>query len=203
MFFRNQKFCEAGHFLPLWPYVTISPPKMCFFGAKHQTPFETIKIPQFWHIGDLFRPFRLAAMTIFPEKGRISEMAIFAFVDFTKFLKIIKLTFFENFKQFLGSSPISICILRGPGWFFTKNLDHPIFPSEIAWTQCAAGVGCCVTDSFNVCQSSQHRQSSCAVYRTAALPVLAGLADIERITSHSTNAIGTLCAAQVQEEWRA
>ena len=106
---------------------------MCFFGAKHQTPFETIKIPQFWHIGDLFRPFRLAAMTIFPEKGRISEMAIFAFVDFTKFLKIIKLTFFENFKQFLGSSPISICILRGPGWFFTKNLDHPIFPSEIAW----------------------------------------------------------------------
>ena len=106
---------------------------MCFFGAKHQTPLETIKIPQFWHIGDLFRPFRLAAMTIFPEKGRISEMAIFAFVDFTKFLKIIKLTFFENFKQFLGSSPISICILRGPGWFFTKNLDHPIFPSEIAW----------------------------------------------------------------------
>ena len=96
-------------------------------------PFETIKIPQFWHIGDLFRPFRLAAMTIFPEKGRISEMAIFAFVDFTKFLKIIKLTFFENFKQFLGSSPISICSLRGPGWFFTKNLDHPIFPSEIAW----------------------------------------------------------------------
>ena len=72
-------------------------------------------------------------MTIFPEKGRISEMAIFAFVDFTKFLKIIKLTFFENFKQFLGSSPISICSLRGPGWFFTKNLDHPIFPSEIAW----------------------------------------------------------------------
>ena len=106
---------------------------MCFFGAKHQTPFETIKIPQFWHIGDLFRPFRLAAMTIFPEKGRISEMAIFAFVDFPKFLKIIKLTFFENFKQFLGSSPISICSLRGPGWFFTKNLDHPIFPSEIAW----------------------------------------------------------------------
>ena len=106
---------------------------MCFFGAKHQTPLETIKIPQFWHIGDLFRPFRLAAMTIFPEKGRISEMAIFAFVDFPKFLKIIKLTFFENFKQFLGSSPISICILRGPGWFFTKNLDHPIFPSEIAW----------------------------------------------------------------------
>ena len=106
---------------------------MYFFGAKLQTPFETIKIPQFWHIGDLFRPFRLAAMTIFPEKGRISEMAIFAFVDFTKFLKIIKLTFFENFKQFLGSSPISICSLRGPGWFFTKNLDHPIFPSEIAW----------------------------------------------------------------------
>ena len=106
---------------------------MCFFGAKHQTPLETIKIPQFWHIGDLFRPFRLAAMTIFPEKGRISEMAIFAFVDFPKFLKIIKLTFFENFKQFLGSSPISICSLRGPGWFFTKNLDHPIFPSEIAW----------------------------------------------------------------------
>ena len=133
VFFGNQKFREAGHFLPLWPYVTISPPKMCFFGAKHQTPLETIKIPQFWHIGDLFRPFRLAAMTIFPEKGRISEMAIFAFVDFTKFLKIIKLTFFENFKQFLGSSPISICILRGPGWFFTKNLDHPIFPSEIAW----------------------------------------------------------------------
>ena len=133
MFFGNQKFREAGHFLPRWPYVTISPPKMCFFGAKHQTPFETIKIPQFWHIGDLFGPFRLAAMTIFPEKGRISEMAIFAFVDLTKFLKIIKLTFFENFKQFLGSSPISICILRGPGWFFTKNLDHPIFPSEIAW----------------------------------------------------------------------
>ena len=106
---------------------------MCFFGAKHQTPLETIKIPQFWHIGDLFRPFCLAAMTIFPEKGRISEMAIFAFVDFPKFLKIIKLTFFENFKQFLGSSPISICSLRGPGWFFTKNLDHPIFPSEIAW----------------------------------------------------------------------
>ena len=117
---------------------------MCFFGAKHQTPFETIKIPQFWHIGDLFRPFRLAAMTIFPEKGRISEMAIFAFVDFTKILKITKLTFFENFKQFLGSSPISICILRGPGWFFTKNLDHPIFPSEIAWMPSYINLNFCV-----------------------------------------------------------
>ena len=50
--------------------------------------------------------------------------------------------------------------------------------------QRSAGVGCCVTDSFYVCQSSKHRQSSCAVYRTAALPVLAGLADIEGV-SHS------------------
>ena len=104
-----------------------------FFWGQTPNPLGDNKIPQFWHIGDLFRPFRLAAMTIFPEKGRISEMAIFAFVDFTKFLKIIKLTFFENFKQFLGSSPISICSLMGPGWFFIKNLDHPIFPSEIAW----------------------------------------------------------------------
>ena len=42
--------------------------------------------------------------------------------------------------------------------------------------------------------ASQHRQSSCAVYRTAALPVLAVLADVERVTTHSTNASGALCA---------
>ena len=54
------------------------------------------------------------------------------------------------------------------------------------YTQCAAGVGCCVTDSFYVCQSNQHRQSSCAVYRTAALPVLAGLAVVEGVGTYST-----------------
>ena len=60
-------------------------------------------------------------------------------------------------------------------------------------TQCPAGVGCCVTDSFYVCQYSQHRQSSCAVYRTAALPVLAGLADVEGISHTAPNASGALC----------
>ena len=60
-------------------------------------------------------------------------------------------------------------------------------------TQRSAGVGCCVTDSFYVCQSSQHRQSSCAVYRTAALPVLAGLADVEGISHTAPNASGALC----------
>ena len=49
-------------------------------------------------------------------------------------------------------------------------------------------------DSFYIRQSSQHRQSSCAVYRTAALPVLAVLGDVERVTTHSTNASGALCA---------
>ena len=63
--------------------------------------------------------------------------------------------------------------------------------------QCAAGVGCCVTDSFNVCQSSQHRQSSCAVYRTAALPVLAGLADVEGISHTAPNTSGALCSSVV------
>ena len=42
-------------------------------------------------------------------------------------------------------------------------------------------------ESFYARQSSQHRQSCCAVYRTAALPVLAGLADIERVMTHSTS----------------
>ena len=65
--------------------------------------------------------------------------------------------------------------------------------ANIADTQCSDGVGCCVTDSFYVCQSSQHRQSSCAVYRTAALPVLAGLADIEGISHTAPNASGALC----------
>ena len=60
-------------------------------------------------------------------------------------------------------------------------------------TQCAAGVGCCVTDSFNVCQSSLHRQSSCSVHCTAALPVLAGLADVEGISHTAPNARGSLC----------
>ena len=63
------------------------------------------------------------------------------------------------------------------------------------YTQWSAGVGAVWLDSFYVCQSTQHRQSSCAVYRTAALPVLAGLADVERIKSHSTNARGSLPAA--------
>ena len=40
--------------------------------------------------------------------------------------------------------------------------------------------------------SAKHRQSSCSVHCTAALPVLAGLADVERIKSHSTNASGAL-----------
>ena len=43
--------------------------------------------------------------------------------------------------------------------------------------------------------STQHRQSSCAVYRTAALPVLAGLADVEIVTTHSTTARILPCAA--------
>ena len=61
-------------------------------------------------------------------------------------------------------------------------------------TQCPAGVGCCVTDSFYVCQSSQHRQISCAVYRTAALPVLAGLADIEGVSHSCCNSWCTMCS---------
>ena len=66
-------------------------------------------------------------------------------------------------------------------------------------TQCSDGVGCCVTDSFNVCQSSQHRQSSCAVYRTAALPVLAGLADVEGICHTAPNTSGALCRGLLRD----
>ena len=36
------------------------------------------------------------------------------------------------------------------------------------------------------------------LYRTAALPVFAGLVDIERIKSHSTNARGSLCSIIMQ-----
>ena len=49
-------------------------------------------------------------------------------------------------------------------------------------------------DSFYVRQSSQHRQSSCSVHCTAALPVLAGLVDVERVTTHSTTARILPCA---------
>ena len=62
-------------------------------------------------------------------------------------------------------------------------------------THCASPVAAAVTDTFYVRQFSQHRQSSCSVHCTAALPVLAELVDVERITSHSTNAIGALCTS--------
>ena len=44
------------------------------------------------------------------------------------------------------------------------------------------------------CLCTQCPAGVAAVYRTAALPVLAGLADVERVTTHSSNASGALCA---------
>ena len=40
----------------------------------------------------------------------------------------------------------------------------------------------------------QHRQSSCSVHCTAALPVLAGLAVVEGVGTHGTTARILLCA---------
>ena len=44
------------------------------------------------------------------------------------------------------------------------------------------------------CLCTQCPAGIAAVYRTDALPVLAGLADVERVTTHSSNARGALCA---------
>ena len=49
------------------------------------------------------------------------------------------------------------------------------------------------TYTFYNRQSSQHRQSSCSVHCTAALPVLAGLAVVEGVGTHGTNAKILLC----------
>ena len=62
---------------------------------------------------------------------------------------------------------------------FNNNLKRMLYMGQTIalhclCTQCPAGVA--------------------AVYRTAALPVLAGLADVERVTTQSSNASGALCA---------
>ena len=82
--------------------------------------------------------------------------------------------------------------INGRASQFYIDILHNI-PKYLHWPQRPAGVGAVCRDSFYVCQSSQHRQSSCAVYRTAALPVLAGLADVEGICHTAPNTSGALC----------
>ena len=83
------------------------------------------------------------------------------------------------------------------GGTFSKMFKDILFLVESAknfhTSQCSDGVGCCVLCSFYVRKSSQHRQSSCSVHCTAALPVLAGLADIERTRHTAANTIWALC----------
>ena len=58
-------------------------------------------------------------------------------------------------------------------------------------------VAAAVTDPFYIRQSSQHRQSSCSVHCTAALPVLAGLADVEGISHTAPNTRGALWGTNI------